>query len=278
MWRRSWSWTWACRRQCVDKGVSLNLALLTHCGKQRVASAHLFLGCSDPYKALEQCREIHTDPAARRMQGEKRLISIIIGAPVAATASCRAKRFCSRLRLSSLVPLVLGACVLMPFASPALQAKEISLQDNQGQYQPYTPGMKLPDGVFPPMKGYTHGDLIAAAQARVEAFMKAQKVDPTLIRESLIALATHLNTRLEKEGAEYQISSWYQKPYDDPQARNRSVERLGEHFGGVAVDGAADSLEGSPLLYKGREFCSDLIGAAGDGVHDLIVTLNKPGA
>jgi len=37
-------------------------------------------------------------------------------------------------------------------------------------------------------------------------------------------------------------------------------------------------MEGSPLLYKGREFYKELIGAAGDGVHDLIVTLNKPGS
>ncbi|MFJ2983676.1 MULTISPECIES: hypothetical protein [unclassified Pseudomonas] len=181
-------------------------------------------------------------------------------------------------RTTRLVTLALGASLLLPgLASPA-HAKAFFGQDQQGKYEPYKPGMNLPDGVFPPMQGYTHGDLIAAAQVRVEAFLKAQKVDPTLIRESLIALATHLNTSLEKEGAEYQISSWYQKPYDDPAARQRSVERLGEHFGGVAVDGAADSLEGSPLLYKGREFCTDLIGAAGDGVHDLIVTLNRKGA
>ncbi|SUD66704.1 Uncharacterised protein [Pseudomonas putida] len=212
------------------------------------------------------------------MENEMNGKTIGANASINGNASCHTQGPGLRLRLSSLAPVVLAACVLLPATSSELQAKDISMQDNQSQYQPYTLGMKLPDGVFPPMKGYTHGDLIAAAQARVEAFMKAQKVDPTLIRESLIALATHLNTRLEKEGAEYQISSWYQKPYDDLEARNRSVERLGEHFGGVAVDGAADSLEGSPLLYKGREFCSDLIGAAGDGVHDLIVTLNKPGA
>jgi len=34
----------------------------------------------------------------------------------------------------------------------------------------------------------------------------------------------------------------------------------------------------SPLPHKGREFCTDLIGAAGDGVHALIVTLNRKGA
>lgn len=183
-----------------------------------------------------------------------------------------------RCRSTLLAPLVLGASLLLPVLSSPAHSKVLFVQEQQGKYEPYKPGMKLPDGVFPPMQGYTHGDLIAAAQVRVEAFMNAQKVDSTLIRESLIALATHLNTRLEKEGAEYQISSWYQKPYDDPEARKRSVERLGEHFGGVAVDGAADSLEGSPLLHKGREFCTGLIGAAGDGVHDLIVTLNQPGA
>ncbi|WGV22641.1 MULTISPECIES: hypothetical protein [unclassified Pseudomonas] len=181
----------------------------------------------------------------------------------------------SRLRLGSLIPLALGICVLLPATSSSLQAKEISMQDNQGQYQPYTPGMKLPDGVFPPMPGYTHADLIAAAQVRVEALMKEQGIDPTLMRESLIALASHLNTQFEKEGVEYQVASWYQKPYDDPSARARSVERMGEDFGGAAVDAAADSLSGSPLLLKGKEFYKAYIGAAGDGVHDLIVTLNK---
>ena len=152
------------------------------------------------------------------------------------------------------------------------------MKDKKGHYQPYTPGMKLPDGVFPPMPGYTHADLIAAAATRVEALLKANEVDPTLIRETLIALATHLNAKFEEQGVEYQISSWYQKPYDDPNGRRNSVERMGEHFGAAAVDGASDSMEGSPLLYKGREFYGEFIGAAGDGVHDLIVTLNKSGS
>ncbi|WP_425327715.1 hypothetical protein [Pseudomonas nitroreducens] len=166
--------------------------------------------------------------------------------------------------------------MLLSFTSFS-DAQEFSMKDEQGHYQPYTPGMKLPDGVFPPMPGYTHGDLIAAAAVRVEALLKANEVDPTLIRETLIALAAHLNTEFEKEGAEYQIASWYQKPYDDSDGRRNSVARMGEHFGGLAVRGASDSMRGSPLLYKGKEFYKELIGVAGDGVHDLIVTLNKPG-
>ncbi|MFJ4157223.1 hypothetical protein ACIPZF_20785 [Pseudomonas sp. NPDC089752] len=195
-------------------------------------------------------------------------------APAADGKSAR-KSISARLRLSSVIPLVLGACVLLPATFSSAYAKEFFMHDKNGQYQPYTPGMKLPDGMFPPMEGYTHADLIAAAQVRVEAFMKAQDVDPTLMRESLIALATHLNTQFEKEGIEYQISSWYQKPYDDPAARTRSVAAMGEDFGGAAVDAAADSLSGSPLLLKGKEFYGEFIRAAGDGVHDLIVTLNQ---
>ena len=237
-----------------------------------------FSVCSDPYKALQLCREIHTDPAARRMQGEKRLISIIIGAPVAATASYRAKRFCSRLRLSSLVPLVLGACVLMPFASPALQAKEISMQDNQGQYQRYTPGMKLPDGVYPPMQGYTHEDLIGAAAKRAEAVMKADGIDPTLARESLFALAKYLNEAFEDKLVEYRISKVYQESANDPAERSKLVAQMAESCGATAIRAATQSLRGSPLLNKNDEFLDRYTRSAGDGVHDLIVSLNKPGA
>jgi len=155
-------------------------------------------------------------------------------------------------------------------------AKEFTMKDREGHYQPYIPGMKLPDGVFPPMPGYTHADLLAAAAVRVDAFLKSKDIDPTLSREALIVLATHLNAKFEEEGAEYQISTWYQKPYADSAARALSVERMAEHFGGLAVRGASESMKGSPLLYEGRDFFRGLIGAAGEGVRDLIATLNKP--
>lgn len=199
-------------------------------------------------------------------------------APFADTVLRRLRGSRARLRLSSLIPLVLGACVLLPTTSSPLHAKEFSVKDNQGQYQPYTPGMKLPDGVFPPMQGYTHEDLTAAAAVRVEAVMKADGVDPTLVRESLIALAEHLNKALEKQNVEYQISTWYQKPYDDPAARAKSVSDMAESFGALAVHAATDSLRGSPLLHKGDAFLRSYISSAGDGVHDLIVTLSKPGS
>jgi len=216
-------------------------------------------------------------PRREADEGEKRLISTtrVASSPIVANAPRRAKSFWSRLRLSSLVPLVLGACVLLPLTSSALHAKEISMQDNKGQYQPYTPGMKLPDGVFPPMPGYTHKELLAAAHARTEDFLKAKNIEPGLIRETLIALDTHLVNAFEKEGVEYQIATWYQKPYDSLDLRKRSVDNMAEQFGALALEAAADSLDGSQLLLQGKAFYGDFMSESGDAVSDLILTLNK---
>lgn len=222
------------------------------------------------------------DTGTRREADARRerlnLPTLGMGTPVTDKASRRPSRLWLRLRLGALVPLVLGACMLLPATSSELQAKELSMQDNQGQYQPYTPGMKLPEGVFPPMKGYTHEDLIGAAALPVEAVMKAEGIDPTLIKESLFALAKHLNEALEAQNVEYQISTWYQKPYDNPADRTKSVAAMGESFGALAIRAAGQSLRGSPLLNLGEAFFERYTRSAGDGVHDLIVTLNKPGA
>jgi len=217
------------------------------------------------------------EPRREADEGEKRLISTtrVASSPIVANAPRRAKSFWSRLSLSSLIPLALGACVLLPLTSSALHAKEISMQDNKGQYQPYTPGMKLPDGVFPPMPGYTHKELLAAAHARTEDFLKAKNIEPGLIRETLIALDTHLVNAFEKEGVEYQIATWYQKPYDSPDLRKRSVTGMAEQFGALAVKAAADSLDDSPLLTQGEEFYRQFITTTGNAVGDLIRSLSK---
>ncbi|MGN8248648.1 hypothetical protein [Pseudomonas sp. SMV7] len=182
----------------------------------------------------------------------------------------------SRLRQGALMPLVLGACMFLPTMPSALQAKEIFMQDSK--YQPYAPGMKLPEGVFPPMHGYTHKDLIEAAGKRVESVLIVNEVDPMLAKETLFALADHLNRAFHSQNIEYQIATWFKKPYDDPAARAQSVTDMGESFGALAIRVAGDALKGSPLLHKSDAFLSAFINGAGDGVHDLIVTLNQPNA
>lgn len=137
------------------------------------------------------------------------------------------------------------------------------------------PAVELPPGVFPPMPGYTTGDLLAVANAPVEALLEAHDIDPGLIRETVIALAEHLYAAFEREDAQYQIATWYQKPYDEPWKRKHSIELIAEQFGGVVVDAAADSLSGSPLLRLGKEFYGSFIEQPARAVKAHILKLNE---
>ena len=150
------------------------------------------------------------------------------------------------------------------------------MQDRK--YQSYAPGMKLPEGVFPPTQGYTHEDLIGAAAKRAEGVLKADGVDPTLARESLFALAKHLNEDFEDKLVEYRIAKMYEESGNAPAERSQIVSQMAESCGALAMRAATESLRGSPLLSKSDEFLDRFTRSVGDGVHDLIVTLNKPNA
>ena len=144
------------------------------------------------------------------------------------------------------------------------------MQDDQSSSQ-----MELPPGVFPPMSGYTTGDLLAVASDPVQSYLEANNVDPGLIRETIIALASHLHATFEREDAQYQIATWYQKPYDEPGKRARSIEIISEQFGMLTLRAAADSLKGSPLLGLGKQFYLDFCDKAGRAVKNHILKLNE---
>lgn len=142
-------------------------------------------------------------------------------------------------------------------------------------YQEYLVGIQLPEGIPPPMLGYSHRDLVIAATKRVAVFLEQENIQDALARETMTALAEYIRVKFEEEVAEYQIATWWKKSYKDPSARIRAINRLAEDLGGAAVDAASDSLAGSPLLQEGRDFYGKLIGRAGEGVRDHILSLNK---
>ncbi|MDR6712131.1 hypothetical protein J2W83_001726 [Pseudomonas hunanensis] len=149
------------------------------------------------------------------------------------------------------------------------------MQDDDNIHQASGAGVELPPGVFPPMAGYTTADLLAVANAPVEALLEAHDIDPGLIRETVIALAEHLYAAFERNDIQYQISTWYQKPYDQPSMRTRSIEIIAEQFGVIALDAAADSLKGSPLLHLGEAFYGRFMECAGNAIKAHILKLNE---
>lgn len=135
--------------------------------------------------------------------------------------------------------------------------------------------VELPPSVFPPMVGYTIGDLLAVANAPFEALLNNHDTDPGLIRETVTALAQHLYAAFEREDAQYQIATWYQKPYDQPGKRQRSIETIAEQFGVITLKATAESLKGSPLLGLGKAFYMSLVDAAGQAIKTHILKLNQ---
>ncbi len=149
------------------------------------------------------------------------------------------------------------------------------MHDDENTHQASGPHEELPPGVFPPMPGYTTADLLAVANAPVEALLEERAIDPGLIRETVIALAEHLYAAFERNDIQYQIATWYQKPYDHPEMRTRSIEIIAEQFGVIALDAAADSLDGSPLLHLGEAFYGDFMERAGNAIKAHILKLNE---
>jgi len=137
-----------------------------------------------------------------------------------------------------------------------------------------TPHIELPPGVFPPMPGYTIGDLLSVANQPVEALLEAHTIDPGLIRETSLALVSHLYAVFEREDAQYQIATWYQKPYDHPSKRTRSIEIIAEQFGVLTLKAAAESLEGSSLRQLGKDFFMEFVRLAGEAIKEHILKLN----
>ncbi|MFK0093885.1 hypothetical protein [Pseudomonas sp. NPDC090592] len=148
------------------------------------------------------------------------------------------------------------------------------MQNDENTERSFADDSELPDGVFAPMQGYNHQDLLAVAQIPTQAFLEAQDVDPGLIRETILALVSHLYAKLEEQGVEYQIATWYQKPYNSPDQRLRSVASMADEFGALALRATADSLRGSPLMARGRVFWEPLIHQAGVAIRDHILKLN----
>jgi hypothetical protein len=138
------------------------------------------------------------------------------------------------------------------------------------------PADQLPPGVFPPMPGFTIADLLYVAYQPTETLLEKLDIDPGLIRETSIAFASHLYQALEREDIQYQIASWYQKPYDHPEKRVYSVEIIAEQSGTITVKAVADSLKGSPLRQLGKAFYMEYIELAGYAIKNHILKLNDP--
>ena len=144
-------------------------------------------------------------------------------------------------------------------------------------YPYYETGMILPDGVFPPLEGYTHEALIEEACSLAYEYLIAKNVNTTLAKETVFSIGALINGAFEKEYVEYELATYSQKPYENSEPRIRSIEGMAADFSIYASRAVIDAINDSPIRVIGEEARVGLVRCIRHGIRDRILTLiNEP--
>lgn len=162
----------------------------------------------------------------------------------------------------------------------------IKLKPHRMNSEPYTPkpgyphyeeGMTLPEGIRPPMQGFTHEILVTAGCQAAFDFMIENGVDRVLANETMFAMAAYVIKAFENEFLEYKIAEWFNRDLDNPEVRLIALREITDDVPLVAITAAKESLSGSPILDLGSEFCAALMNALQSAMKTQLLTLvEKP--
>ena len=142
-------------------------------------------------------------------------------------------------------------------------------------YPYYEAGMILPNGVFPPLEGYTHEALIDEACSLAYEYLIAKDVNTTLAKETVFTIGALINEAFEKEYAEYELATYSQKPYENSESRTRAIEGMAADFSIYASRAVVDAIEDSPIRVIGEEARVGLVRCVRHGIRDRILTLRN---
>ena len=105
-------------------------------------------------------------------------------------------------------------------------------------YPQYEDGMALPDGVHAPLPGFSHADLLATVGNACEGIMVQHGMDRQMSRELSGKLQETLRRELESRGAEYQLGTFFQRPYKYRVSRTNNLYGLAEEYRAITQDAA----------------------------------------
>ncbi|MET0963491.1 MAG: hypothetical protein ABWY05_11855 [Noviherbaspirillum sp.] len=105
-------------------------------------------------------------------------------------------------------------------------------------YPLYVEGMALPDGVHAPLPGFCHHDLLDTVGNACEGLMVRHGMDKRLSRELTGKLQEALRRELESRGAEYQLGTFFQRPYKYRVSKTNNLYVLAEEYRAITQDTA----------------------------------------
>jgi hypothetical protein len=143
-------------------------------------------------------------------------------------------------------------------------------------YPHYEDNMALPAGVHAPMPGFCHADLLATVGKACEGVMVRHGMDRRLSRELTGKLQEQMRHELESRGAEYQLGTFFQRPYKYRVSKTNNLYVLAEEYRAITHE-AAQAFVGtiSPRLIglenaKRQQICLQCANAMRDHILQLL--------
>ena len=142
-------------------------------------------------------------------------------------------------------------------------------------YPHYVDGMELPAGVYAPMPGFFHADLLATVGDACSNVILRHGMDRQQVQEPLDKLQDQLRSTLESHGAEYQLGTFFQRRYKYRISRTNNLYVLAEEYRAIVHEMtflffSTDNPNTSSLEISGRD---KLCVSAGNAMRDHILQL-----
>lgn len=153
-------------------------------------------------------------------------------------------------------------------------SKGKNMNKNNNKYPHYIPGMELPPGLFPPIIGYFHSDLINEICYNIHVFLLENDINNTKAQEYSIYLVSYLNFQFEKEFLEYKISAYSNKTYDLESFKVISIQRLADlaaEITNFAVSKFLNEIADEQI----KNLSSEILEVAFHTIRERILLLNK---
>ena len=142
-------------------------------------------------------------------------------------------------------------------------------------YPHYEPGMNLPDGIVPPLSGYTNEELMAQAGSAALDYLLAQNVSPVLAKETAFSVSAFINQAFQENLVEYKIA-WYCKLCDDNLEYWQSgIDEIADEFSLMAGKAAIAAIEDSPVLDEGEDLIRKFLDIVYFSIHENILALKN---
>ena len=142
-------------------------------------------------------------------------------------------------------------------------------------YPHYVDGMELPAGVYAPMPGFFHADLLATVGDACGNVMLRRGMDKQQVQEALNKLQDQLRSTLESHGAEYQLGTFFLRRYKYRISKANNLYVLAEEYRAIVHQTtflffSTDNPNMSSLEIAGRD---KLCVSAGNAMRDHILQL-----